>query len=302
MHCYFIVAICAWTLVSFLPGRAPAATLKPVNPQFIQNGHLKLGIDLGSGGSIFYLSELPGDRNLLNHFDRGRFVQQSYYGAKDGSLWVDKPWRWNPVQGGGYKGEPAKVLKSVLEGNQLSVASRPKHWATGEDVNEATLEESIDLTDRLAHVHYKFTYTGNIDHPRTDQELPAVFVDYALPNLVSYQGAHPWTNDALTRTVPGFPNEKHSADENWAAYVDGNDWGVGVYFPGTNRLTAYRAKANLTAGPEGAACSYFAPLQTLAITRGWVYEYDIYLAIGKVADVREQFRRLRDSASAKARP
>ncbi len=63
---------------------------------------MKIGVDLSSGGSIFWFSELPGDRNLLNHADRGRFIQQSYYGKADGSMWAKKPWHWNPVQGGDY--------------------------------------------------------------------------------------------------------------------------------------------------------------------------------------------------------
>ena len=71
----------------------------PPKAVFIDNGKVRLGVDLASGGSVFYLSASKPHRNLLNHYDRGRFVQQSYYGDADGSKWVNKPWRWNPVQG-----------------------------------------------------------------------------------------------------------------------------------------------------------------------------------------------------------
>ena len=89
-----------------------AAAEPAANTRFVDNGRVKIGVDLDSGGSIFWFSELPGDRNLLNHHDRGRFIQQSYYGRPDGSKWVEKPWRWNPVQGGDYKGKPARVLET----------------------------------------------------------------------------------------------------------------------------------------------------------------------------------------------
>jgi hypothetical protein len=71
---------------------------------FIDNGKIRLGVDLASGGSVFYLSESVPRRNLLNGFDRGRFIQQSYYGDSDES-------RWNPVQGGDYKGLAAGLIE-----------------------------------------------------------------------------------------------------------------------------------------------------------------------------------------------
>lgn len=259
---------------------------------YIDNGQVRLGVDLDSGGGIFYFSQKMPERNVLNHFDKGRFIQQSYYGDKDGSLWNKEAWRWNPVQGGGWKGEPAKVLASSIQAKKLYVKTRPKHWATGEDVNDALMEEWIDLNGKVAHIHFKFTYTGSKDNAKRDQELPAVFVDYSLCNLVLYTGARPWTNDILTRNVPGFPNEPAEADENWAAYVDDQDWGLGVYFPGTTKLTAYRSKQNGVAGPEGAACSYFAPIQELAITKGWTHQYDVYLFIGHVTEIRNTFKKL----------
>ena len=78
---------------------------------FIDNGKIRLGVDLASGGSVFYLSESVPRRNLLNGFDRGRFIQQSYYGDSDGSRWGEREWRWNPVQGGDYKGLAAGLIE-----------------------------------------------------------------------------------------------------------------------------------------------------------------------------------------------
>ena len=64
----------------------PLAAAEPAaKEKFLSNGEVKIGVDLSSGGSVFWFSELPADRNLLNHHDRGRFIQQSYYGKPDGS-------------------------------------------------------------------------------------------------------------------------------------------------------------------------------------------------------------------------
>ena len=275
---------------SFFPSTS-ATGGEPAHPAFLENNQVRIGINLDSGGGIFYFSKTYPERNLLNYYDTGRFIQQSYYGNRDGSQWRGSPWRWNPVQGGGCHGEQAKVLDSTVDSSRIYVKTEPRLWATGAKVPDATMEEWISLQGKAAHIHFKFTYTGNKSNKATTQELPAVFMDYDLPNLVLYTGAKPWTNAAMTRKVSGWPNEQARADENWAAFVDENDWGLGVYFPGTIDMTTYRYRPtkNLTTGPNGAACSYFAPTQKLAITPGWTREYDIWLMIGMASEIRDAF-------------
>ena len=219
-----------------------ACAAEPENPAFIDNGTIRLGVDRDSGASIFYFSKSEPLRNVLNHHDRGRFIQQSYYGKPDGSKWVEKNWRWNPVQGGDYKGKPAEVIELKLEKTSLYAKSIPTNWAGGESLTECRMEQWIHLHDDVAHIRYRFTYSGKENHPPHHQEMPAVFVDYAFPHLVRYEGKAPWTGAELTKTVPGWPNESHTIDENWAAYVDDSDNGVGVLVPGTTLITSYRYK------------------------------------------------------------
>ena len=152
-----------------------------------------------------------------------------------------------------------------------------------------------DITDfrhtRTGSTPFKFTYNGAMNNEATMQELPAVFVDYQLSNLLFYAGGKPWTNAPLTRTEPSWPNEKVRVDENWAAFVNVRGCGLAIYFPGTSEITTYRygPTRNLTTGPQGSACSYLAPTQRLAITPGWTYEYDIWLMIGTVSEIRNAF-------------
>lgn len=266
---------------------------QPKKEMFLDNGAIRLGVDLSSGGSIFYFAQSSTGRNLLNHFDRGRFIQQSYYGNRDGSRWWDQDWSWNPVQGGDYQGNPAKLLEYETTDNLIYVKSMPRHWASGEDITDAVMEQWISLKNGYAHIKYQFTFTGNQNHPPVHQEMPAVFVDYALPHLVFYQGDHPWKNEELTRVVPGWPNEYYERAEHWSAYVDDEDWGIGVYSPGTPEITCYRFEGEK--GPQGGGCSYFAPIRTLAITSGIVLNYDIYLTIGSITDIRERFHAIHAS-------
>ena len=278
------------------------AAREPLKPEYLENDKVRIGVDLGAGGGIFYFSQKSPERNLLNHFDKGRFIQQSYYGVADGSDWNKKPWRWTPVQGGGWKDEPAKGLEYSNAGGKLYVKSRPKHWATGEDIDDAVMEEWIELRGNVAAIHFKFSYTGTVSHPATHQELPAFFADYDLPNLTLYTGSKPWTGAELTRKVPGPTNEGARADESWAAYLDDAGWGIGAYFPDKTHLTSYRVRGDGKAGPAGSACTYFAPIETMAITPGFVYEYDLFITIGDVAKMRETFQTIHEGRLKNSKP
>jgi hypothetical protein len=46
---------------------------------YLDNGVVKVGIDLAKGGSITYLSKSGTANNIINSYDLGRQVQQSYY-------------------------------------------------------------------------------------------------------------------------------------------------------------------------------------------------------------------------------
>ena len=76
--------------------------------------------------------------------------------------------------------------------------------------------------------------------------------------------------------------------ESWAAYVDEKGYGIGVYSPIATECTLYRFGEG-PGGPTSGSCSYFAPLVRLAITRGMVYSYDVYLTIGSLDEIRDRF-------------
>lgn len=257
---------------------------------FLDNGKVRIGVRLDAGGSIFHFGPSATKRNLLNHYDLGRFVQQSYYGVRDGSTWAKKDWRWNPVQGGNYTGKPSKIISQKLTKNEIKIQTRPVHWATGASIEDVIMEEHITLDGNVAKIAYRFKYSGTTTHPVHDQEMPAVFADHDLETLVFYEGDQPWTGASLARKSPKFPNEVFGTTESWAAYVDKTNRGLGVYFPQTEKITSYRFPGDGTAGPKGSACSYFAPIRQFAIKPGLDLKYDVYLTWGTVAEIRSRFQ------------
>jgi hypothetical protein len=253
---------------------------------------VRIGVDTNAGAAIGFFAGAKDGRNLLNHYDKGRFLQQSWYGRRDDSLWNGRPWVWNPVQGGSWRGEPSALLSLTVSSNSLHARLHPRHWAAGTLLTNVVMEESIHLRGAVAHIGFRMVYRGGVQHPPASQEMPAVFVDAALTNLVYYRGDRPWTGGELTRRVPGWPNEHDAIDEGWAAYVDGEDHGLGVFSPGMRRMTCYRFAG--ATGPKGSGCSYFAPVTRMGIGPGFEHAYTVYLTIGRVSEIRGRFRGLRE--------
>lgn len=255
---------------------------------FLDNGQVRIGANLDAGGSIGWFSRSHSPRNLLNTFDHGRYVQQSFYGDKDGSDWNGKPWRFNPVQGGSWKGVAATVLETKEAKDSLYMKTRPRHWATGHEAHDMTMEQWIGIDGGLARLRFRMTFTGTMTHQAAHQELPAVFADPGLETLVYCEEKHKaWSGAPLTRKQPGFPNEEVKFSEPWAAWEDKSGQALGIYFPHAATATAYRVR---DAGVGN--CSYIAPLQTFALKPGLVFEYEAVLATGAVEQIRAVFSKL----------
>ena len=256
---------------------------------YLENAALRLGVNKTAGACIGWLSAGKDAPNVLNSYDRGRFVQQSYYGASDGSMWDKQPWRYNPVQGGHWQGKPARVMEWRADATTFYAKTKPVHWATGADLPEVTMEEWIALDGALAHVRFRMSYSGEKTHPPHHQEIPAFFVQPQLGTLVLYDGDAPWTGGALTRRRPAFPNESAKMTEHWAAWVDEHDRGVGLCVPVATEATCYRYGDGVV---RADSCSYIAPLATFALTPGLVWEYEAWMTLGSVEEMRARFAKL----------
>jgi hypothetical protein len=251
---------------------------------YLENSDLRIGFLRSHGGAIAYLSAADSTTNLLNHFDHGRLIQQSYYGDADGSRWVNEPWRYNPVQGGDYHGIAAKLLEFKATQTSAYAKTTPRHWANGELLNECTMEQWVEIEGSVVKIKFKFQYAGGKSHQPRHQETPAMFVAPELSTLVTYDQDQPWTNGPLSQRTPGWPNESVLMSENWVAYLGSDGRGVGIFVPGVTEATAYRFL-----GGSGSDCSYVAPLKTFALTSGLEYSYTAYLTLGDIETIRKRF-------------
>jgi hypothetical protein len=279
-------------ILSFLCLACAAVSAKPGESwAYLDNGTLRIGVDQSRGAAIGYFALSKDQRNLLNHHDEGRFIQQSYYGNKDDSMWAKKPWSYNPVQGGSYKGEDSKTLEFRKTERELYAKIEPLHWANAKTCPEAIMQEWITLDGPLAKVRMRMDFTGETQEKAAHQEMPAMFVDFDLPHLIFEK------EGKLVRHQPVFLGEKQgpqkiSYDTGWLAYVDDKDFGIGIYTPGTKDAVNYRHRGNGSTGPTGSACSYVAPIRTIKLTKGEAVDYEFYLTIGTLEEIRARFAKL----------
>jgi hypothetical protein len=255
---------------------------------------MKMGFDLQLGSGIFYISEASSSKSLVNSYDGGRFIQQSYYGNEDGSVWPGMGnWRWNPVQGSSYDNQASRINAWGATETCFRSTVTPRNWAGTNIVEDVVMEQTVCLVEpTVAKCHFSMTYKGQVRHEVRHQEVPAVFVDRSLSKLMTYIGSSPWTNQPLSNIAPPPSNPpKNSYNEtiaeNWVAWVNDDDYGVGVCFPHTAHITMYIYEA----GDGNASTCYVAPLWTKAINPGDKWEYDVYIAIGKLDNIRTWFQK-----------
>lgn len=266
---------------------------KPKDPfTYLDNGIIRIGVDKSRGSAIGYFALSKNPRNLLNHHDGGRFIQQSYYGDVDGSAWSEKPWRYNPVQGGSYKGEDAKTLEFRQTGKQIYARIEPLHWASAKRCPEAIMREWITLDGAVAKIRMRLGYTGPTQKSNTHQEMPAMFVDYALPHLMFERGGK-LVKHAPVMLGKTLKPENINYTGGWLAFVDDRNFGIGIHTPGTSKAVTYRHHGNGSKGPNGSACSYVAPIRQFPLTKGLVVDYEFHLTIGSLDEIRARFAQLR---------
>ncbi len=268
---------------------APSQTNAQEQWVFLDNGHVRLGVNLSAGACIGWFSHSHSSENVLNAYDEGRYLQQSYYGDADGSKWAEKTWRYNPVQGGSWQGKPSVVVEHKADKTSFYARITPRHWATGALLDEVRLEQTLRLEGGLARLHFKMTYNGKTEHKPTHQELPALFVQPVYATLVYGDSENaPSTIATLRRRQPSFPNESAKFSESWVAWERSNGQAVGLLCPHTTEATCYRVT-----GTGVGDCSYIAPLQTFALKPGLVFEYDVVLALGTVEQIRAVFAKVK---------
>ena len=249
---------------------------------YVENEYLKVGMDLLCGGALTYVESLPqdgkvlqeildadgtikvginyGERegaqllsesvNLINIFDKGREVQQSFYadvneeehGYVRGAYVAqnNQDWPYNPVQGGDQDDNSSQIIDYRVEENLLYVKTRAMDWGQHNSTTKSYMENWYTLEDDTLIVKNRFIDWNGFKSKVTkaiNSEMPAVYFAQALNTFVTYDGAAPWTDSELDRQsnlddwVKGaYVTENPS--EGWFAWVNEDDYGIGMYVPG----------------------------------------------------------------------
>ena len=277
---------------------------------YLENDRYKAGVMLKWGGGLCYFEDKRSDAygNLLNCYDTGRLVQQSYYGPveiegyENGYYPQDStvPWNYNPVQGGDQYGNTSKLVALETTEDRIRVVCRPLDWALNNCPAQTYYACVYELTPwglRVENTAVDFLQTEWI--PRA-QEIPAFYAISALGNFVFYDGDAPWTNAPLRveRDLVfwgGQPSMmfREDNDEKWCAWTDDSGYGVGLYSPIAQSLLAGRFLYDGTADADANPTNYVAPLGDFALRFDEPFTYDYYLTGGPVDEIRATFAQCR---------
>ncbi|MFO7916334.1 MAG: FlgD immunoglobulin-like domain containing protein [Candidatus Krumholzibacteriales bacterium] len=261
---------------------------------YLDNGVIRVGIDLERGGAISYLSESGADASVVNIRDLGRYIQQSYYSGPDPFIPEGEyqhpayqGWGWNPVQAGDVYGYRSWAFDDRNDGDSLYVKCVPKQWALLNVDSECTMETWITLEANRVHVRSRLInargdsalYSGR------HQELPAVYTVGTLHRLFTYTGDESYTGAALTQiNNSGPPWTYWKSTECWSALVNDDDWGLGIYNPGTILTVGGFHGTPGGGGPRDDNTGYIAPLHTDILDHDIVYQYEYTLILGDLFD------------------
>src|SRR6266487_4629911 len=205
----------------------------------LDNGKVRVGIDLDQGGKLTWLSRSQGE-----HADNLLFeAEQSYYGGPFSSDW--SPF-WH-----GYQ-DPASVVAHSNDGHS-TIYDRAV-WLGCECSMETwiTLQgNAVVVRNRLASFR-----SDTASYPPGWQELPALYA--AGPyRIVTYDGLDPYTHGPThdvtdLATFPFFTPRHYDmlASEHWAALLDESGFGIGLVEPDLLRIVG-------SSGYEGGVPSGF---------------------------------------------
>jgi hypothetical protein len=268
---------------------------------YLDNGTIKLGADLNLGGAITYLSRSSDDTNIINSWDWGRQIQMSYYSGPNPFTPNNKQpapeWRalgWNPIQSGDHFGNPSKIIKHTNDGKSLYVQCIPMIWPLDNEPAECTFETWYTLEGPAVHVRARLNNnrSDKTQYSARNQELPAVYTNGPFYRLFTYTSDKPFTRDKLSQIdhplgKNNTPWETWPATESWAALVNDDNFGIGVFHPGCYKISGGFAGKPGKGGPKDSPTGYISPNRAEILDHNIQHEYQYTLILGDLNSIRD---------------
>ncbi|MBQ8405012.1 MAG: hypothetical protein IJX09_00015 [Clostridia bacterium] len=282
--------------------------------------------------------------NFVNIHDLGREIQQSYYsrvGEENGyapteEVLYDADLRYNPVQAGSAGDKQSQIIDFVQTESTLYVKTRPLEWFFDNRLSDSYMENTYLLDGsgvlRVSNRFVNFSQFTDMDKTQEDaQEMPAVYLVHPLnyfycetregtifdPNLSPLPTST--QKQSLSQEVAGsyhYALRNDKLTNEWAAFVNENKFGVGIYMPKAFqysasrgwRSTSYAFWANqqyssyfhdltgLKYVPSAYVnnYNYFSAVSLLKMADFIPLEYEYALYVGNVDEMRSIFQNYRD--------
>ncbi len=272
----------------------------PSKMSYLDNGVIRLGVDLNRGGAITYLARSGSGQNLVNSFDCGRQIQMSYYsGPVPFAVAGKQPkpeWKfigWNPIQVGDAFGNASRLLDESNDSQQIYVKCTPLHWPLDNVPGECTYECWFTLEGPAVHARCRLLNNrpDHTQYPARRQELPAVYTNGPWHRLMTYRGDRPFTGGELARIEKrsGAPDpwSAWTATESWAALVDDNGFGLGIWSSNGCQFAGGFAGKPGKGGPLDDPTGYIAPQPEEIIDWNIEHTYRYDLIVGDLAAIRK---------------
>jgi hypothetical protein len=269
---------------------------------FLDNGEVRIGMDLALGGAVTFISSKDHPGNIINSADLGRQIQMSHYSGpwpfEVGDKKPNPSWAglgWNPIQTGDCYMNPSQVVEHRNDGKELYLKCIPMQWPLNHVPGDCLFETWTTLEGPVIHMRFRCTNQRQ-DHTQyrpCPQELPAVYTISKLSRLMSYTGDRPFTQDKLTHVTNDWrkpwPWTRFVATERWAALVDASDWGLGVFKDDGGEFHGGIYGDGRSDNPKDGSTAYVAPIHMENLDHNIVYEHRTEFVVGKLADIRQRF-------------
>jgi len=272
---------------------------------FLDNGEVRVGMDLALGGAVTFLSNKGHPGNIINSADLGRQIQMSHYSGpwpfEVGDKKPHKAWAglgWNPIQTGDCYMNPSKVVAHKNDGKELYIKCIPMQWPLNDVRADCLFETWTTLDGPIIHMRYRCTNQrqDKTQYRPCPQELPAVYVISKLWRVISYTGDKPFTGDAITHVTNDWrkpwPWTRFIGTEGWAALVDDSDWGLGVFKDDGGEFHGGIHGDARSDDPQHGSTAYVAPIHVENFDHNLVYEHRTEFMVGKLGDIRKRFNQM----------
>ena len=282
-----------------------AASLPRPKMTFLDNGQVRIGMDLTLGGAVTFISSQDHPGNIINSADLGRQIQMSHYSGpwpfEVGNKKPHPSWAglgWNPIQTGDFHGNPSQVVEQRNNGKEIYIKCIPMQWPLENVPGDCLFETWTTLEGPVIHMRFRCTNQreDKTQYRPCPQELPAVYTISKLSRLMAYTGDRPFTRGELTHVTNDWrkpwPWTRFIASEGWAALVDDNSWGLGVFKADGGEFHGGIYGTGRSEDPKHSSTAYVAPIHVEMFDHNIVYEHRTEFMVGKLEDIRQRFNRM----------